>query len=82
MKSFLGVLLLVVFVNSSKENDFLDEEIQYMQHQLDHYAKTDPAGLESLRNSIEAALLKNSIQSQQEFFKRYVSQGTFLQKPF
>lgn len=70
MRSFLGVLLLVAFVNS-QSSDFLSEEIQFMQHQLDHYAKTDPAGLEALRNGIEAALLKNSLQGQQDLYKRY-----------
>merc|ERR1711944_335729 len=40
--------------------EFFNEETEFLQDQLDHYAKADPNGLEALRNGIEAALIKNS----------------------
>ena len=40
--------------------EYFNEESQFLEDQLDHYAKADPNGLEALRNGIEAALIKNS----------------------
>ena len=41
--------------------DFAEEETIFLQDQLDHYAKTNPIGLEALRNEIDAALIKNAL---------------------
>ena len=63
MRSFTAVFLLVgtcyaAVTLAIGDLDFLNEE--FLQDQLDHYAKVDPSGLESLKNGIEEALFKNT----------------------
>ena len=55
MRSFTAVFLLVgtcyaAVTLAIGDLDFLNEE--FLQDQLDHYAKVDPSGLEALKNGM------------------------------
>jgi hypothetical protein len=65
MKSYTAVFLILgtcyaTLTFAIGDLEFFNEETEFLQDQLDHYAKADPNGLEALRNGIEAALIKNS----------------------
>lgn len=58
--------------------EYFNEESQFLEDQLDHYAKADPNGLEALRNGIEAALIKNSYTRDTRFVNSSTNKLKFI----